>query len=268
MSNLKVAPDNTGITQELGPIIAKLNQLIKSGDVKRADAIGEKLGNLSRQVSQDLAATAATQRTEGKVEETKVSETKDPSSKELSPELQQTLLTTLKSRFTTNSKLHPNTNWADVERALLASPETLWSLQKLEETGGEPDVFLDEEDAFVFGDTSSESPSGRRNVVFDKEAEDLERKNNPQAVFNGNAADKVQEWNVDFMDELQYRGLQKFKQLDRNTWSWLKTPQDIRKAGDALVGDRGNFGVNVNQGSALRHRGNFGFRCALRVKKV
>lgn len=77
------------------------------------------------------------------------------SKKELAPEEQQVLLSVLKGRFERNKKLHPKIQWTAVEKSLQACPDSMWSLQQLEATGGEPDVFMEENDAFVFGDCSA-----------------------------------------------------------------------------------------------------------------
>jgi hypothetical protein len=188
--------------------------------------------------------------------------------KQLSPEDQEALLGTLKSRFETNRKLHEKVKWNDVEKSLKADPEKLWSLQQLESTGGEPDVIAEEQGEFVFGDCSAESPKGRRNVVFDKEAEEYLKKNFPNEKYNGNAADMAAAYGVDFMDKEQYRALQKKLPVDKNTWSWLKTPADIRKSGLALYGGRYDGDVYVDQRNAYLRTDPGAFRASLRVKKA
>lgn len=50
------------------------------------------------------------------------------------------MLSILHSRFLQHPTRHPNLKWEDIEARLLAHPETLKILQKMEETGGEPDV--------------------------------------------------------------------------------------------------------------------------------
>lgn len=184
--------------------------------------------------------------------------------RELSPEDQRELLATLKSRFGRNKKLHPKTQWTHVEKSLKARPDLMWSLQQLEVTGGEPDVIKDVEGAYVFGDCSTESPSGRRNCVYDKAAEE----GLPEGSFNGNAVDMVDGYGADLMDEDQYRALQKLIALDSNTASWLKTPADVRESGYALRGDRIGLGVGVYRDDPSYRVDARGFRAALRVPKV
>lgn len=182
--------------------------------------------------------------------------------KELSPEESAKLLSTLKSRFVGNQKLHPKIQWAAVEKSLQSRPDLMWSLNKLEETGGEPDVFMEEGNDFVFGDCSAESPAGRRNVVFDKEAEQY------ASGFNGNAVDMAAEMGVDLMDEAQYHALQKLTPVDASTWSWLRTSADMRKSGDALDGYRDGSSVDVGKYDPNDHADSRAFRAALRVPKV
>ena len=49
-------------------------------------------------------------------------------------------LSTLKSRFLANPHRHSGISWDDVEARLIAYPEKLAILERMEETGGEPDV--------------------------------------------------------------------------------------------------------------------------------
>jgi hypothetical protein len=189
--------------------------------------------------------------------------------KRLSMEQRDALLGLLKSRFETNQRLHQKIQWSDVEKALKANPDKLWSLQQMEATGGEPDIIGEEKGEFVFGDCSLESPSGRRNVVFDKEAQEYLKKHYPAEVCICNAADMAKEMGVDFMDEEQYRALQKICAIDKkNTWSWLKTPVNIRKSGDALYGRRYYGGEYVDQYNAHSRDDHGAWRAALRVPKA
>jgi hypothetical protein len=188
--------------------------------------------------------------------------------KVLSPEQQEKLLGILKSRFELKRGLHDDIQWSDVEKALKAHPEKLWSLDKLESSGGEPDVIGEENGEFVFGDCSAESPSGRRNVVFDMKAKRYLKKHYPNAKCRGNATDKVAEYGVDFMDVTQYCNLQDKLRLDQNTYSWLKTPTRTREFGYALSGSRIGEIAGVGEGGAHTHSFNKGFRASLRVKKA
>ena len=62
------------------------------------------------------------------------------SSKKLSPKQRDELLAVLNARFEQNMPRHRGIEWAQVEERLNDQPAKLWSLQIMEETGGEPDV--------------------------------------------------------------------------------------------------------------------------------
>ena len=92
--------------------------------------------------------------------------------KELSPEQYEELLRELKARFEKNMNLHKDLEWAKVQIKLEANTEKLWSLNEMERTGGEPDVVGHDKKTgeHIFYDCSAESPKGRRNVCYDREA--------------------------------------------------------------------------------------------------
>lgn len=84
----------------------------------------------------------------------------------LTREQRDNLQTLLKERFEKHPERHPALGWADVIRQLEVQPHALWSLYRMEETGGEPDVVeLGAEITFV--DCSPESPKGRRSLCYD-----------------------------------------------------------------------------------------------------
>ena len=83
----------------------------------------------------------------------------------------------LKARFESHPERHPGVTWEDVVRRL--DDTRLRALAYLEETGGEPDVFLYQGRLYV-ADFSSESPQ-RRSVCYDR-ASRLGRKRNPPAA--------------------------------------------------------------------------------------
>lgn len=174
-------------------------------------------------------------------------------------------LATLKARFEKNRELHRGILWNEVERALRAHPDCVQKLQKLEETGGEPDVILIEKDAFRFGDCSEETPYRRRNVVFDKKAEELLSAKSSDRTWNGNAIDDAEAWGVELMSEDEYRFLQMHGTYDQKTWSWLKTPHAIRTSGDALLGGRSGTLIHLRSDLAHNHYVIGGFRCCLSV---
>jgi len=146
-----------------------------------------------------------------------------------------TLINILKNRFTANMKRHVGLKWVDVETRLSANPQKLWSLNKMEETGGEPDVVLFDTASheYQFMDCSTESPKGRRSLCYDREALDARKENKPQH----NVVDLASEMGIDLLTEEQYRYLHTLGRFDEKTSSWIKTPEQIRKLGGALFAD-------------------------------
>jgi Protein of unknown function (DUF4256) len=156
--------------------------------------------------------------------------------KELSPEQRKQLLGTLKARFEKNMNRHKGLEWPNAQAKLEANPEKLWSLNEMENTGGEPDVVGQDKKTgeYIFYDCSEESPKGRRSLCYDREALDSRKENKPK----GNAMDMAGAMGVELLTEEQYRELQKLGEFDTKTSSWVKTPSAIRKLGGALFCDR------------------------------
>jgi hypothetical protein len=189
---------------------------------------------------------------------------------EIGPEEREALLDTLKSRFIANRQLHEQIQWSGVEKALRACPEKLKSLQYMESTGGEPDVICEKNGEFVFGDCSAESPSGRRNCVFNKTAGDYLRRLVHSRPFNGNAVDLAAENGVSLMDAVQYRLLQEKLPMDSKTMSWLKSlsASDLTDQLGVHVGHRVSGNAVVVYEDASCFYDFKGFRAVLRVPKV
>lgn len=221
--------------------IAILEKLQTSGEVSEA-SIQAHLKTIRGDIHRDTHARAEAA---GRVRE----------KRELNPEQITALIQTLKSRFNSvDKKLNKplrSIKFADIEKSLRAAPEKLWSLQKLEETGGEPQVIGMEGDEFVFEDRCIESPWGRRDLNA------------------AQAAAQAKEFGVDMQSEDDYKVMQRTGKFDLNTVSWLKTDPEYReRTGDALSGSRGGVGVNVGGNFAGNHNPFWGWRASLRVKKV
>jgi hypothetical protein len=183
--------------------------------------------------------------------------------KKLLPEQNQELQETLKTRFKKNMQRHAGLDWVKVLEKLEASPMRVWSLYEMERTGGEPDVvgFDATTGEFIFFDCSAETPSGRRNVCYDHEAL-LARKKFPPG---DSAMHMAEEMGIELLTEEQYRSLQKLGKFDLKTSSWLLTPDDIRKLGGAIFGDRRYNTVFIYHNGADSYYGARGFRGLLRV---
>jgi hypothetical protein len=183
--------------------------------------------------------------------------------KELSSQQCEELFNILKSRFEKNMNRHQGLEWAKIQAKLMANPEKLWSLNAMEQTGGEPDVIgLDNEtNEYIFCDCSPESPKGRRSLCYDREALEARKENKPAS----NALDEANALGIELLNEEQYRELQKFGNFDTKTSSWLKTPAEIRKLGGALFGDFRYNTVFVYHNGADSYYAARGFRGLLRV---
>jgi hypothetical protein len=178
--------------------------------------------------------------------------------KELTAELQQQLLDTLQKRFEKNMNRHKNISWNDVRNKLEAAPEKLWSLHAMEQTGGEPDVIGRDTrtGAYLFFDCSAESPKGRRNACYDREAQESRKEFKPEI----NAVDMAASMGIGLLSEEQYRELQKLGKFDTKTSSWIRTPKEIRKLGGALFGDRRYDQVFIYHNGAQSYYAARGFR--------
>lgn len=183
--------------------------------------------------------------------------------KELPAERVEELITILKNRFAKNMKRHLDLEWKEVEARLRAQTHQLWSLNEMEETGGEPDVVsLDPETGkYYFMDCSAESPKGRRSLCYDGEALEARKENKPQ----NSAIDLASEMGIELLTEAQYRSLQKLGKFDEKTSSWIKTPDPIRKLGGALFADFRYDTVFVYHNGAQSYYAARAFRGLLRI---
>ena len=182
---------------------------------------------------------------------------------ELSPQEREELLWTLKTRFEKNMNRHRGLEWAKVQAKLEANSEKLWSLNEMEKSGGEPDIVGHDKTTgeYIFYDCSEESPRGRRNVCYDREALESRKANKPA----DSAIDMAAAMGIEVLTEEQYRELQKLGNFDTKTSSWVKTPSDIRKLGGALFADRRYGKVFVYHNSAPSYYSVRAFRGSLRV---
>jgi len=183
--------------------------------------------------------------------------------KVLSIDERERLLKVLEERFEENMNRHKDIEWSSVQEKLEANPEKLWSLNEMERTGGEPDVVGHDQKTgeHIFYDCSKESPKGRRNVCYDREALDSRKEHKPK----DNAIDLAAAMGIEILTEEQYRELQKLGEFDTKTSSWLITPFKIRKLGGAIFADRRYNHVFVYHNGASSYYGVRAFRGSLRV---
>ena len=183
--------------------------------------------------------------------------------KDLSAHQREELMSTLRARFEQNRNRHPGLDWAQVQEKLQANPQKLWPLSEMERTGGEPDVIGrdPETSEFIFCDCSAESPQGRRNVCYDREALESRKQHKP----THSAVEMAAAMGVDLLTEAQYRNLQFLGNFDTKTSSWVKTTPEIRKLGGALFCDRRYNTVFLYHNGAESYYSARGFRTFLTV---
>ena len=184
---------------------------------------------------------------------------------ELTPEQCSDLLKVLKARFEENMKHHKGIDWSEVQVKLKSNTEKLRSLYAMESTGGEPDVVGHDTTTgeFVFYDCSAETPNSRKNVCYDRKAQEVREKKGVYPA--GNVIDMAESMGIEILTEEQYRELQKLGDFDTKTSSWVKTPSDIRKLGGAIFCDHRYNHVFVYHNSAPSFYSVRGFRGSLRV---
>lgn len=145
----------------------------------------------------------------------------------------QQLFEILQNRFKKNTKRHPSIAWMHVQELLEKNPLQLWSLFRMEETGGEPDVISNAENRITFYDCSTQTPKGRISFCYDQDALNARKANKPK----NSALNLAKEMGVEILNEKDYFFLQSIEQFDTKTSSWLLTPTEIRKQGGAIFGD-------------------------------
>ena len=182
---------------------------------------------------------------------------------DLSPEQRDELLGILKARFEKNMNRHKAIQWAEIQARLEADSQKLWSLNEMERTGGEPDVVGYDKTTgeYIFIDCSAETPHGRRNLCYDREALESRKEHKPDS----NVMDMAAEMGVEVLTEEEYRELQRLGDFDTKTSSWIKTPPEIRNLGGALFGDRRYGSVFFYHNGASSYYSSRAFRGSLRI---
>jgi len=182
---------------------------------------------------------------------------------QLPPNRVEELLGILRTRFEKNKNRHKGIEWASVLAKLQANPGKLWSLNEMEETGGEPDVvgYDSNTGEYIFYDYSAESPKGRRSVCYDRDALESRKEHQPE----NSAIDMADAMGIEILTEDEYRALQQHGNFDLKTSSWIITPAEIRKLGGALFADRRYNTVFVYHNGAQSYYSARGFRGSLRV---
>jgi len=173
------------------------------------------------------------------------------------------LLATLRARFEKHRARHDALAWADIDARIGGNGQALATLQRMEDTGGEPDVIAFDAATGVvtFCDCSAESPAGRRSLCYDREARTSRKENAPA----GSAVEMAGEIGIELLTEEEYHALQQLGRFDTKTSSWLKAPDAVRTLGGAIFGDRRYDRVFVYHNGAQSYYAARGFRGMLRV---
>ncbi len=188
---------------------------------------------------------------------------KQPKPEKLSPKQREELLRVLEARFKKNVSRHQGIVWVKVQAKLEANAEKLWSLNEMERTGGEPDVFGHDGKTgeYIFFDCAPQTPGDRASLCYDHEALAARKEHKPKGSALGMAA----AMGVELLTEGQYFELQKLGEFDTKRSSWIKTPAEIRKLGGALYCDRRYGRVFVGHNGAESYYSGRGFRGSLEI---
>jgi len=173
------------------------------------------------------------------------------------------LLKILQVRFEKHMERHKGILWETVVAKLEKSPAALWTLQEMEDSGGEPDlVAVDKKSGkFRFFDCAAESPSGRRSLCYDRAALNARKEHKPKDSVQDMAA----AMGVAVLNEEDYRYLQQLGKFDLKTSSWIETPAAIRTLGGALFCDRRYETIFVYHNGAESYYAARGFRASLDI---
>lgn len=183
--------------------------------------------------------------------------------KVLSSSKTEQLLSIVRTRFEVNNFINHPEMWFVIKQKLMDAPQKLWSLNAMEESGGEPNVvaFNSKTNECTFFDCAIESPKGRRSFCYDP-ASLASRKEHKPAHSAIGFADEI---GIEMLNEDEYRFLQTLGKFDNKTSSWLLTPKKIRDLGGAIFGDCRYDTVFMYHNGAESYYGSRGFRGKLVV---
>ncbi len=123
------------------------------------------------------------EKAKGKLQEVKtdVEASRLEAKHKLTSEQKERLMKTLEERLkekhvmSTHYKHPEGVDFANVKKALEASPALMWSLREMEESFGKPDVIMVTADSYIFADCSKESPIGHLKLTYDEAAKWLRK---------------------------------------------------------------------------------------------
>ena len=164
----------------------------------------------------------------------------------------------LKQRFLKHMYRHKDVTWDVVIPKL--NEAVLKKVQWMEETGGEPDIILYQDQLYIV-EMSKESPKGRRSVCYDK-ASRVNRKKFPPEI---SALELCELHQVSLVDEPMYFYIQSLEPLDLKTSSWLLSESSVRDASGAIFGDHRYGRTFIYHNGADSYYGARGFRTYIKL---
>lgn len=164
----------------------------------------------------------------------------------------------LEKRFLAHPFRHPDLDFEVVKNKL--NDQLFEIIEKMEETGGEPDVVVFHGEFYIV-DFYQEAPLLRVNVCYDKEAR-LKRKKFPP---ESSAIEQCEKIGSKLVGEALYRYMQSIEDIDLKTSSWLLTPNDVRRLGGAIFGDKRYDHVFIYHNGADSYYSVRGFRSYIKL---
>ncbi len=189
--------------------------------------------------------------------------------RKLTPEVEHETLANLEARFYSadHRNLHLGVKWDRVLAVLKANPEGIWSINKMQAEGHDPDVYCADSEGFDIGTCSSESPASGRNCVYNQSAALRLKESRPDEVFNGSADEMAEAMGISLMDHLKYENdLQTKGDFDLRSLSWVLAPYELVKIGNGYEGGhyQGSDSADVCQEDACDHSEGKGWRGSIR----
>ena len=176
--------------------------------------------------------------------------------------IDQKLIDTLEKRFKANMDRHPTIKWELAKSYILNNKDLYDAIYAMESTGGEPDlVDLEVFRGLVYVDLAKDSPKGRRSLCYDKEA----RQGRKENASESSVEEEIERMGLKLLDEEEYLALCKIANIDTKSSSWIKTPEDIRKAGGALFASKKYGRVFIYHNGADSYYRSRGFRAYIKI---
>lgn len=176
----------------------------------------------------------------------------DTEKNRLSPEEQEKLLLTLKTRLTSKPKDYKraeNVNFAEVKVAMEARSDLMWSLAQTENAGGAVDICDITDTEFIFCDFAKETDKSRRDLTYSQ------------------AKKEAKAMGVNIQSEEEWRAFQKLGIFDAHSWVWVQS-DDIFDKGLAWLARRVGDKLEVIHSIAAGHRLGEGWRASLKIPRV